>query len=99
MQCVVALMLFMALAESWKSIVVSGVSMQTLFIIIIIIIINHPSSGVPGPSNALNHRPGRTQYYICNGKDGRREGTEGINERDRETWREVGGKKIHPEEL
>lgn len=58
--CVVTVMLFMALAVSWKGIVVSRVSVQTLFIIIIIIIINHPSSGVPGPGNALNHWPGRT---------------------------------------
>lgn len=53
--CVVTGMLFMALAVSWKSIVVSRVSMKSLFIIIIIIIINHPSSGVPGPGNGLNH--------------------------------------------
>lgn len=48
-------MLFMALAVSWKGIVVSRVSTESLFIIIIIIIINHPSSGVPGPGNGLNH--------------------------------------------
>lgn len=53
--CVVTGMLFMALAVSWKSIVVSRVSTESLFIIIIIIIINHPSSGVPGPGNGLNH--------------------------------------------
>lgn len=53
--CVVTGMLFMALAVSWKGIVVSRVSTESLFIIIIIIIINHPSSGVPGPGNGLNH--------------------------------------------
>lgn len=58
--CVVTAMLFMALVVSWKGIAVYRVSLQTFFIIIIIIIINHPSSGVSGPSNALNHWPGHT---------------------------------------
>lgn len=53
-------MLFMAPAVSWKSVVVSRVNMQTLFIIIIIIIINHPPSDVPGPSVAPSHWPGHT---------------------------------------
>lgn len=52
---VVSVKLFMALAAPWKGIVVFRVSVQTLFIIIIIIIINHPSSSVPGLSNAPNH--------------------------------------------
>lgn len=56
-------MLFKALAVSWKGIVVSMVSVQTL--IIIIIIINHPSSGVPGHGNAVNHWSGHTLILHC----------------------------------
>lgn len=57
---VVTDMFFMALAVSWKGIAVSRLSVQTLFIIIIIII-NPLSSGVRRPGNALNHRP----YDTC----------------------------------
>lgn len=66
--CVVTFMLFMALALSWKGFEVSRVSVQTLFIIIIIIIINHLSSGIPGSGNALNHWPGRTWILHLKGK-------------------------------
>lgn len=98
--CVVTVMLFMALAVSWKGTAVSRVSVQTLFIIIIIIIINHPSSGVPGPGNALNHWPGRTWILHLKWERWR-------DRRDqRKEWKRqggmerknVGGKKIHQEE-
>lgn len=56
-------LLFRALALSWKGIVVAMASVQTL--IIIIIIINHPSSGVPGHGNTLNHWPGHTLILHC----------------------------------
>lgn len=76
-------MLFMALAVSWKGIAVSRVSVQTLFIIIIIIIINHPSSGVPGPSNALNHWP----HLDITFERGEMEREKGLKERMKETGR------------
>lgn len=56
-------LLFKALAVSWKGIVVAMASVQTL--IIIIIIINHPSSGVPGHGNTLNHWSGHTLILHC----------------------------------
>lgn len=66
--CAVTVRVFKALAVTWKGIVVSRVSVQTLFIIIIIIIINHPSSGIPGPANTLNHWSGRTWILDLKGE-------------------------------
>lgn len=82
----VTLMLFKSLVASWRGIVVSGVSAQTLFIIIIII--NHISSGVSGHSSALNHRSGHTWVlHLERGKmkQGKKQG--------RKKGKNVGGKK------